>query len=44
MNIYTLNLRNVKIEHAYVSLSTPNLATWHRCLGHANYQAVIDVI
>lgn len=41
-SLYTLNLYNTKIEHAYVS-HTVNLETWHRRLGHANYQSITDM-
>ena len=43
-NLYSLNLQSAKVEHAYPTLYTPSLETWHRRLGHANYQSIMDMI
>jgi hypothetical protein len=43
-NLYALNLNGAKVERAYSAMYTPNLETWHRHLGHANYQAVMDMV
>lgn len=37
--LYTINLSNA--EHAYAT--NTNLVTWHRHLGHANYQAILQL-
>ena len=28
-------------EHAFILHASPDLATWHRCLGHINYASII---
>lgn len=38
--LYTINLSN-SAEYAYAAHQEANIETWHRRLGHANYQAVI---
>ena len=43
-NLYALNLNGAKVEHAYSAMYAPNLKTWHRHLGHANYQAIMDMV
>lgn len=43
-NLYALNLHNAKVEQAFPALYTPNLETWHRRLGHANYQSILDMV
>lgn len=35
--LYTINLSSDNIEHAYTSV---DMETWHRQLGHTNYQAI----
>ena len=42
-NLYSLNLQHAQVEHALSAQYTPNLETWHRRLGHANYQSIIDM-
>jgi hypothetical protein len=32
------------INHAYAIHPIPRLETWHRCLGHANYNSIIDMV
>lgn len=39
-NLYALNLHN---EFALSVHSSPSIVTWHRRLGHANYQTIIDM-
>lgn len=39
-NLYSLNLCT---ESAFTVNSTPNIVTWHRRLGHVNYQTVIEM-
>lgn len=45
-NLYTLYLHSspVTTERAYTAGHTPNIETWHRRLGHANYQALGDMV
>ena len=42
-NLYSLNLLSPHAEHAFTISHAPDLATWHRRLGHANYQAVREM-
>ncbi|HEV7735895.1 MAG TPA: hypothetical protein VGO47_00765, partial [Chlamydiales bacterium] len=42
-NLYALNLSSAQAEHALISTHLPNIETWHRRLGHANYQAISDM-
>ena len=42
--LYSLPLNSASTAHAFVIHSSPDIATWHRCLGHANYRAVADMI
>ena len=39
-NLYSLNLLSPHVKHAFTISHAPDLATWHRCLSHANYKAV----
>jgi hypothetical protein len=38
--LYSLPLHSPQADHAYTVHRTPDLETWHRRLGHANYQSV----
>lgn len=38
--LYTLNLLNALTETAYTAQHSITLETWHRWLGHTNYQAI----
>lgn len=42
--LYQLQLSDLPTDHAFSVKYTANLETWHRRLGHANYEAVIDII
>jgi len=42
-NLYTLNLLSPHAEHTFTISHAPDIATWHRRLGHANYQAVREM-
>ena len=43
MNLYALSLYNSTFDHAYVIHSMASLETWHRRLGHANYNSIVDM-
>ncbi|HEV7736901.1 MAG TPA: hypothetical protein VGO47_05955, partial [Chlamydiales bacterium] len=43
-NLYSLRLSSTHAEHAFVTQSTPDLHTWHRRLGHTNYQAISEMV
>ena len=36
-------MSNIAGEHALATYNKPDLLTWHRRLGHANYQAISDM-
>ena len=38
--LYSLSLHSPQADHAYTVYRAPDLETWHRRLGHANYQCV----
>ena len=38
--LYSLSLHSPETDHAYTVHRAPDLETWHRRLGHANYQCV----
>ena len=42
-NLYSLDLLSPHAEHALTLSHSPDLATWHRCLGHTNYHAVKEM-
>jgi hypothetical protein len=42
--LYSLSLNSLFAAHAFVIHNPPDIATWHRRLGHANYRAVTDMI
>ena len=42
-NLYSLDLHSLHAEHALAASHAPDLETWHRRLGHANYQAVKEM-
>jgi hypothetical protein len=41
--LYALSGGLLSAEHAYLAQQLPNLQSWHRRLGHANYRAVYDL-
>ncbi|KAJ3492393.1 hypothetical protein NLJ89_g11253 [Agrocybe chaxingu] len=41
--LWSLDLHSPTAEHAYTLTQAPDLETWHRCLGHANYQTVQEM-
>jgi hypothetical protein len=43
-NLYSISLYATQSEHTLITYQTPNIETWHRRLGHANYQAIHDMI
>ena len=42
-NLYALTTHAPQHEHAYSLAHSPNLSTWHRRLGHANFQAIFTM-
>ena len=42
-NLYSLNLLSPHAEHAFTLSHSPNLATWHGRLRHANYHSVKEM-
>ena len=42
-NLYALNLFKSQTDNALITTAQPNIETWHRRLGHTNYQAVSDM-
>lgn len=42
-NLYSLDLLSPHVEHAFTLSHAPDLGTWHRRLGHANYQALKEM-
>jgi hypothetical protein len=42
--LYSLLLHSTSAAHAFTVHNAPDIATWHRRLGHANYRAVADMI
>ena len=42
--LYQLQLSDLPTDHILAIKYTANLETWHRQLGHANYEVVIDTI
>jgi hypothetical protein len=43
-NLYSLSLHLSSQAHAFIVHKVPDIATWHWCLGHVNYRAVVDMI
>jgi hypothetical protein len=41
--LYALSGGQLSAEHAYLTQCLPDLQSWHRRLGHANYRAVYDL-
>jgi hypothetical protein len=41
--VYALTLHSATADHALTIHGTPTLETWHRRLGHANYQSLWDM-
>lgn len=39
-DLYALNLHH---DHAYAIYASPSIITWHNRLGHANYQAILQM-
>lgn len=43
-HLYSLELHAAQAEHHVLTTQhSPNLETWHCCLGHANYQAITEM-
>ena len=42
-NLYALDLFEPQPENALIATAQPTIETWHRRLGHANYQAISDM-
>ena len=42
-NLYSLDLLSPHAKHTLTISHAPDLSTWHRWLGHANYQAVKEM-
>ncbi|GLB45783.1 hypothetical protein LshimejAT787_2900110 [Lyophyllum shimeji] len=42
-HLYAITLYATITENAFATRHSPNLATWHRRLGHANYQAITEM-
>ena len=41
--LYSLDLHNASTDHIFTAIRTAGLETWHRQLGHANYQAIQEM-
>ncbi|GLB40854.1 putative mitochondrial protein [Lyophyllum shimeji] len=41
--LYAINIHAASAEHALSARHSPDLGTWHRRLGHANYQAISEM-
>lgn len=41
--LYALSGGQLSTEHAYLTQHLPDLQSWHRRLGHANYRAIYDL-
>ena len=41
--LYSLDLHNTSIDHAFITTSLANFDTWHRRLGHANFQVIHEM-
>lgn len=41
--LYSLNLQSVSAEHALSAQHVPDLMTWHRRLGHTNFQTIREM-
>ena len=39
-NLYALTIHKLRTEHVYSLAYSPDLSTWHKRLGHANFQAI----
>ena len=42
--LYMLRTKLIHVDHDYNIHYPPTLETWHWCLGHANYQAIMDMV
>ena len=41
--LYSLNLHNTSVNHAFITTPSATIDTWHRRLGHANFQVVHEM-
>ena len=41
--LYSLTLQSATADHALAAHNAPNITTWHRRLGHANYNSLLDM-
>jgi hypothetical protein len=41
--LYTINMDSPLIEHTFIATRVPDLETWHCCLGHVNYQLIVEM-
>lgn len=41
--LYCLNIQSAYAEHALSAQHSPTIETWHRRLGHVNYQAITEM-
>jgi hypothetical protein len=42
-HLYSLNLQSVSAQHALSAQHAPDLMTWHRRLGHTNFQTIKEM-
>lgn len=42
-SLYTIDLSGAAAEHVYAVHQEADITTWHRRLGHANYQAILQL-
>jgi hypothetical protein len=41
--LYTLDMGSPLVEHTMIATRVPDIETWHRRLGHVNYQSIVDM-
>jgi len=41
--LYHLRCKPIFVHHAHVAQRVSSLATWHRCLGHINYDCIVHL-
>jgi GAG-pre-integrase domain len=41
-SLYSLTGAAPSVEHAFLTQRVPNLESWHRRLGHANYRSIVE--
>jgi len=41
--LYSIDIGTPLVEHSFIATRVPDLETWHRRLGHVNYQSIVDM-